>query len=54
MSHFESLSRLTVGDRRSKMIKWALRRAIGKVERDGNFDASYMRDMIDASPVRTA
>ena len=54
MSHFESLSRLTVGDRRSKMIKWALRRAIGKFERDWNDDASYMRDMIDARPSRTA
>ena len=36
------------------MIKWALRRAIGKFERDWNDDASYMRDMIDARPVRTA
>lgn len=32
------------------MIKWALRRAIRKFERDWNYDASYMRDMIDASP----
>ena len=32
------------------MIKWALRRAIDKFERDWNYDASYMRDMIDASP----
>ena len=32
------------------MIKWALRRAIGKFERNFNYDASYMRDMIDASP----
>jgi hypothetical protein len=32
------------------MIKWALRKAIGKFERDWNYDASYMRDMIDASP----
>ena len=32
------------------MIKWALRRAIGKFEREWNYDASYMRDMIDASP----
>jgi hypothetical protein len=32
------------------MIKWALRRAIDKFERDWNYDASYMRDVIDASP----
>jgi hypothetical protein len=41
---------LTVGDRRSDMIKWALRRAIDKVEPDWNYDASYMRHMICASP----
>jgi len=49
-SHSEALSRLTVADRRSDMIKWVLGRAIDKVERDWNYDASYMRDMIDASP----
>ena len=32
------------------MIRWALRRAIGRFERNWNYDASYMRDMIDASP----
>jgi hypothetical protein len=32
------------------MIGWALRRAIGKFERDWNYDAGYMRDLIDASP----
>ena len=32
------------------MIKWVLRRAIGKFEREHNYDASYMRDIIDASP----
>jgi hypothetical protein len=31
------------------MIQWVLRRAIDKVERD-NYDASCMRDMIDARP----
>src|SRR5262249_43800207 len=36
--------------RRSDMVKWLLRKAIGKFERDWNYDASYMRDMIDASP----
>jgi len=34
----------------SDIIKWALRRAIDKFERDWNYDASYMRDMIDTSP----
>jgi hypothetical protein len=32
------------------MIKWALRKAIGKFERDWKYDASYMRDIIDVSP----
>ena len=32
------------------MIRWALRKAIGKFERDWNYDAGYMREMIDASP----
>ncbi len=32
------------------MIRWALRRAIGKFERKWNYDAGYMRDIIDASP----
>ena len=32
------------------MIRWALRRAIDKFERTWNYDASYMRDMIEASP----
>lgn len=32
------------------MIRWALRKALGRFERDWNYDASYMRDMIDASP----
>jgi hypothetical protein len=32
------------------MIRWALRRAIGKFERDWNYDASYLHDMVDASP----
>src|ERR687897_1164521 len=50
MSHSETLSRLTVGDRRSDMIKWALRKGIDKFERDWNYDASHICDMIDASP----
>ena len=32
------------------MIRWALRRAIDKIEREWNYDASQIRDMIDASP----
>src|ERR1041385_666819 len=36
-------------DRRSDMIRWALRRAIDKFERTWNYDASYMRDMVEAS-----
>ena len=32
------------------MFKWALHRAIDKFERHWNYDASYMRDIIDASP----
>ena len=32
------------------MIRWALRRASDKFERDWDYNASYMRDMIDASP----
>jgi hypothetical protein len=32
------------------MIRWALRKAIGKFEREWNYDAGYMRDIIDASP----
>src|SRR4029453_8040275 len=50
MSHFETLSRLTFGDWRIDMIKWALHRAIDKFERQWNYDATYIRDMIDASP----
>ena len=50
MSHSEALSRLTVGDRRSDMFRWALRKGIDKLEREWNYDASYIRDVIDASP----
>src|SRR5215470_1155343 len=31
MSHSGAISRLTIGDRRSDMIKWALRRWLGKL-----------------------
>jgi hypothetical protein len=50
MSHSDVLRRLTVEDRRSKMIKWILHKAIRKFERHWSYDASYMHDMIDASP----
>jgi hypothetical protein len=50
MSHSEPLSRLTVGERKNDMIKWALQKAIGKFEREWKYDAGYMRDIIDASP----
>jgi hypothetical protein len=32
------------------MIKWLLRRFIDKFEREWNYDASYLRDVVDASP----
>lgn len=32
------------------MVRWALRRAISKFERAWDYDAGYMRDIIDASP----
>ena len=50
MSHSDPLSRLTFEDRRIDMIKWALQRAIDKFEREWKYDASYMRDIISASP----
>jgi hypothetical protein len=31
-------------------MKWFLRKAIGEFERDWNYDASYMREMVDVSP----
>jgi hypothetical protein len=32
------------------MIRWVLRKSIDKVERESNYDASQISDMIDASP----
>jgi hypothetical protein len=32
------------------MIKWALHKALRKFERQWGYDASYMHDMVDASP----
>jgi hypothetical protein len=36
MSHSEALSRLTVGDRRSDLIRWVLRRAIARSSGTGS------------------
>lgn len=49
MSHSRILFRPTIG-RGNEMIKWALRKMIGKFEREWNYDAGYMRDMVEASP----
>jgi hypothetical protein len=35
---------------RDDMIRWILRKALDRFERDWDYDASYMRDMIDVSP----
>jgi hypothetical protein len=32
------------------MIRWFLRKGVRKFERDWNYDAAYMHDLIDASP----
>ncbi len=32
------------------MIRWALRKTIGRFEREWDYDAGYMRDIIEASP----
>ena len=32
------------------MIEWLLSRWIGKFERTWNYDASYLRDVLDADP----
>jgi hypothetical protein len=32
------------------MIRWLLQKGVGQFERKWNYDAGYMRDMIDASP----
>jgi hypothetical protein len=47
--HILTLYRVLPSEQENDMIRWALRRAIGKIERDWNTDASYMRDLIDAS-----
>jgi hypothetical protein len=47
MSHSDALSRLTVGGQGTTMLRWALRRAIDKVERDFKADARNIPDVID-------
>src|SRR5262252_44539 len=32
------------------MLRWLLRRIVGAFERQWNYDASYLRDIVDASP----
>lgn len=32
------------------MLRWLFRRSVGAFERQWNYDASYLRDIIDASP----
>ena len=32
------------------MLKWFLRRQIGAFERTWNYDASYLRELLDADP----
>jgi hypothetical protein len=32
------------------MIRWVLHKAIDKFERQWHYDATYMREMIEASP----
>ncbi len=32
------------------MIRWAMRKGIDRFERQWNYDATYLRDLIDASP----
>src|SRR5262245_34486125 len=49
MSHSETLSRLTVGERTTDMIKWVSRRTIDKFERNWNYDGGNLC-VIDASP----
>jgi hypothetical protein len=50
MSHTGPLRRLIVEKEKKQMFRWLLRKVIGKFEREWKYDASYMRDIIDASP----
>jgi hypothetical protein len=50
MSHSAALPRLTVEEGMNSMMKWILRKAITKFELDWNYDAGYIREMIDVSP----
>jgi hypothetical protein len=48
-SDSESYSVLTVGYKRNEMIRRVLRKVIDKFEREWNYDAGCMRDIIDAN-----
>jgi hypothetical protein len=37
-------------ERRCEVMKWLLSRWINKFERTWNYDASYLRDVLDADP----
>ena len=42
--------RRNLSKRRSTMISWFLRRWVDEFERTWNYDASYLRDLLDADP----
>jgi hypothetical protein len=51
MSHGAALPRLAcASERRRTMRKWLLRRWISKFERTWNYDANYLRELVDADP----
>jgi hypothetical protein len=50
MSHSDGLFRLTSRTEGEQMFRWALRKAVARFERQWGYDASYIRDLIDASP----
>jgi hypothetical protein len=51
MSQVPMLFRLTFRTQAEvKMLRWLFRRSVGAFERQWNYDASYLREIIDASP----
>ena len=50
LDRFAACARRSISKRRSTMIRWFLRRWIDKFERTWNYDASYLRDVLDADP----
>src|SRR5215470_19152530 len=51
MSQRTALFRPLIKPRREPtMVRWLLRRVIGVFERRWNYDASYLREIVDASP----